>query len=252
MFKEIIFLPIYTIICTMLLGMNVVDSALAIEVPALSGPVVDLAGVVNRNENDELSRILKNYQQKHGPQIQILIIQDLEGDVIENFSIKVVDQWKLGDQKRQDGVLLILSINDRAVRIEVGRGLEGTLTDLATSRIIRQMTPYFKEGRYSQGIVSGLSSIMAVLGGELETIPLKKEVHRTSLASNAVTVFFVILFIIFTIAGGRRRSIISGFGRHGGFYSGSGGFGGGGGFSSGGGWSGGGGGFSGGGSSGKW
>ncbi|MEK6626129.1 MAG: hypothetical protein AABY86_14250, partial [Bdellovibrionota bacterium] len=84
MFKEIIFLPIYTIICTMLLGMNVVDSALAIEVPALSGPVVDLAGVVNRNENDELSRILKNYQQKHGPQIQILIIQDLEGDVIEN------------------------------------------------------------------------------------------------------------------------------------------------------------------------
>ena len=137
---------------------------MALEVPALTGPVVDVAGVLTRNEETELSNALLSFKQKSGPQIQILIVKDLEGDVIENFSIKVVDKWKLGDKKREDGALLLLAINDHKVRIEVGRGLEGVLTDLETSHIIRQMTPYFKENRYAQGIVSGLSSMMATLG----------------------------------------------------------------------------------------
>ncbi|HAZ14887.1 MAG: hypothetical protein A2X86_21155 [Bdellovibrionales bacterium GWA2_49_15] len=216
----------------------------ALEVPTLTGPVVDLAGVLTHNEQNELAQALANFQNRFGPQIQILIIRDLEGEVIENFSIKVVDKWKLGDQKRHDGLLLLLAIKDRAVRLEVGRGLEETLTDLTSAHIIRQMTPYFKEQRYAQGIVSGVSSIMAALGGELENIPLKEEVQSHDLLSNAITVFFLLILIIFTIARRKRRSILTGFGWRGGFGTG-------GGFSSGS-WSGGGGGFAGGGSSGKW
>ncbi len=223
--------------------------AFALEVPALTGPVVDLAGVFNRNEEIDLSNALNHYQQKYGPQIQILTIPSLEGDVIENYSIKVVDQWKLGDKKREDGVLLLLALNDHKVRIEVGRGLEGTLTDLGTSHIIRQMTPYFKESRYAQGMVSGLSAIMASLGGELENIPLQKEVRHQEMMSHAFTVIFIILFILFFIAKTLTGNFGTGFGRRGYYTSG-------GGFSSGGGggssWSGGGGGFSGGGSSGSW
>ena len=213
------------------------------EVPRHSGPVMDRAGLLSSQESKALIGALYNFKQQYGPEIQLLTIDSLEGDSLEDFSIRIVDQWKIGDKKRDDGVLFLISVKDKKMRIEVGQGLEGDLTDAEAGRIIRSVGKYFKSKDYRSGVILGLSMISEQVGGKLTGSP-RVRVKRARKGSLFNT-FFV--FIFFALMFGRRRrgGFMAGMllgGMSGGSHS---GFGGGGSF-------GGGGGFSGGGSSGSW
>src|SRR6185436_11697064 len=105
-------------------------------------PVMDQAGVLSARESSKLDSYLQSVREKGGPQIGILTIPSLQGQTIEEFSIKVADKWKLGGAKADDGAVIVLSVQDHKVRIEVGQGLEGNVTDLYSKRIIdRVMIP---------------------------------------------------------------------------------------------------------------
>ncbi len=233
--------------------------AFALEVPKHSGPVVDLAGVLSRAEQNQIAGSLVQFKRTYGPQLQVLVIPELQDETIESFSIKVVDQWQLGDKDKDDGVLLLVATADRKVRIEVGQGLEGDLPDALAGRIIQNgIIPFFKQGQVGAGIFTGLSLIAESVGGKLENVPTPRlqRQHRGK-QSNSGFVLFLLLFLIGPrLFGGRRRrgmggALLGGMllggalsGRHGGGGFGGGGFGGG--------FGGGGGGFSGGGASGGW
>src|SRR5262249_20400290 len=102
--------------------------------------------------------------------IAILIVSSLDGTSLEDYSMDVATKWKLGTEKNDNGVLILVAVNDRKMRIEVGRGLEGALTDIQTNRIIRnEMAPAFRRGDYDGGIESAVQSVAAAIGGEYNT-----------------------------------------------------------------------------------
>ena len=231
------------------------SQAQAQEIPKLSGPVVDVAGLLEPSSQNLLAASLQRYRQQHGTQIQVLIVESLDGASIEGYSIRVTEKWKLGDKDKNNGVLLLIAAQDRQWRIEVGADLEGSLTDLAASRIGREiLVPAFKRGHYGQGIQQALQAIAQKIGPELTLAgPLRGTHRRGKRGSSGGSIIFLIimLFFLFTGRGGGFFSgfllanlLGSSFSRGSGGYS-SGGFGGGG-------WSGGGGSFSGGGASGGW
>ena len=178
----------------------------AIEVPPLTGPVIDQANLLSPNQKNILSKLLKKVATEKGHQLQILTVKNLEGETIEEFSIKVVDQWKLGQKGEDTGVLFLISINDKKMRIEVGDGLEGTLTDYESHKIIQQVRPLFKSGRYDEGILHGTRLILSKLG--ITSIKTRSNqssrTRRRSGFSSFSTIAFFILMIFFR---GRRSSI---------------------------------------------
>jgi uncharacterized protein len=223
-------------------------------VPPLSGPVVDQAGVLSAQAVDSLERALRALHDQGGSQINVLTVPSLEGLEIEQASIKVVDAWKLGGRKVDNGVLFFIAPKERKMRIEVGQGLEGQLTDVDSKRIIEDaVKPLYRSGDYSSGTIVGVYQIARKTDPNVDLTPyLEGSVRRTKQTGSSglpirpIFIFlFLILFLLFG-RGGRRR-----FGGGGMFYGGGGGWGGG---SGGGGssWGGGGGGFSGGGASGDW
>ncbi len=125
-------------------------------VPALTGPVVDEAGVLrgaDLRRLEALARAARDQDGRRGPQLQYLLVRTLDGEPIEDFSVRVAEAWKLGDATRDDGLLLVVAVEDRKVRIEVGNGVEGKLTDAQSSRIIRNvLAPAFRAGRYGDGL----------------------------------------------------------------------------------------------------
>ncbi len=228
---------------------------LALEVPKHTGPVVDLAGVLSRDDQAKIAASLLQFQKTYGPQLQVLVVPSLEDESIEGYSIKVVDKWKLGAKGKDDGVLLLVATENRKVRIEVGRGLEGDLPDVIAGRIIRTgILPFFKQGQTGAGILVGLGMIAESVGGKLENVPTPRLRNAKRSQGSLGYLLFIGIFLIAPLFGGRRRrggvggALLSGLlmgaamnsGRHGGGGFGGGGFGGGGG------------GFGGGGASGSW
>ncbi|MGB7512179.1 TPM domain-containing protein [Pelodictyon phaeoclathratiforme] len=217
----------------------------AIQVPALSGRVNDYGSMISAPVKAELEAKLQQFEAAESTQIVILTIPSLQGDPIENFSIRAVEAWKIGQKGTDNGVLLIVSRDDRKVRIEVGYGLEGRLTDLLAGRIINdEIVPAFKSRQFDAGFTRGVDAIIAAVHGEYKAKPVKKK-DKTSFP-----LLFSILFLIYLISQifrGHRGGPMANGGLGGGFYGG--GFGGG---SGGGGFGGGGGGFGGGGASGDW
>ncbi|MBA4056543.1 MAG: hypothetical protein C0490_17645 [Marivirga sp.] len=215
----------------------------------------DEANVLSEQAEASLELILKAERDSTSNQIAVLIIPSLEGESLEEYSLKVAEAWGIGQKSKDNGVLLLISINDRQLRIESGYGLEGTLTDALSSRINRnEIAPYFRQGNYDEGVKAGVIAIIQAIKGEYkndEPVQRRKSSKKSPLAT------ILILIIIFIIASRRGRG-----GRGGGGYwsSGSGwvgpigGFGGSSGSwgSGGGGDFGGGGGFGGGGSSDSW
>ncbi|HZQ62364.1 MAG TPA: YgcG family protein [Casimicrobiaceae bacterium] len=138
----------------------------AADVPYLSGRVVDDAEILSPDVRDRLTRTLKEYEDKTSTQIVVLTIPTLAGDSIEDYATRVFEAWKLGRKDKDNGVLVIVVPRDRKMRIEVGYGLEGTLPDVAASRIIRDvMTPRFKDNDFNRGIEDGVNAIVAQLEG---------------------------------------------------------------------------------------
>jgi len=153
-------------------------SAQALEVPKLQGYVNDYAGMISGPAREQLETELRAFEQSDSTQIVILTIPSLEGDVIEDFGIRVAEAWKIGWKGKDNGAIFIVSRDDRRMRIEVGRGLEGKLTDLMAGRIIDLVVkPRFKRGDFDGGFLAGVAAIIDTTRGEFSPAP---EDHRPS------------------------------------------------------------------------
>lgn len=136
-------------------------------VPALAARVTDLTGTLTADQQADLEQKLAAFEQRKGAQIALLVVNTTQPETIEQYSIRVVEVWKLGREQPDDGVLLLVAMQDRQLRIEVGYGLEGALPDAIASRIIREtITPLFQQGDFYGGIGAGLTRIMGVVDGE--------------------------------------------------------------------------------------
>jgi uncharacterized protein len=145
----------------------------ALDVPFLSGRVNDLAGMVPSEVAARIDAKLAAYEAKTGAQVAVLTIPSLEGEAIEDYSVRVASTWKLGQQDKDNGVLFLVAQSDRKMRIEVGYGLEPVLTDLATGRILDQIVrAKFRDGDFGGGIEAGVDGILAVLEGSPEAASL--------------------------------------------------------------------------------
>ncbi|MBY0384338.1 TPM domain-containing protein [bacterium] len=228
----------------------------AFEVPPLVDSVVDQAGLLDSTAQQKLANALKVISEKGGPQVGVLTVDSIDPLTIEEASYKVVKSWQLGTAQKDNGVLLMIAKKERKVRIEVGQGVEGDLTDAYSRRIIDDgIVPLFRQGLTSEGIVFGVSEILKRmnppydLAEYLDVPTISNRSSRRGDVVDLIIMFCVLLFLIYSAGqGGGGRGFRRGYGA---VYGG--GFGGGfGGSSGGGGWSGGGGGFSGGGASGSW
>ena len=144
-------------------------AAYGLDVPRLEGYVNDYGGMITPSAKSRIEEELRGFERSDSTQIVILIIPSLEGEGIEKFSIKVAEAWKVGQQRKDNGVLLIVSKQERKIRIEVGRGLEGKLTDLMAGRIIDQVIkPRFKQGDFDGGFITGVSALIDATRGEFK------------------------------------------------------------------------------------
>jgi uncharacterized protein len=138
------------------------------QVPELWGQRVhDEAHALKPETIDALESKLKIFEDSTSNQVAILIVQSLDGDVIEDYSLRVAEKWKLGQKEKDNGVLLLVAIDDHKMRIEVGQGLQGALTDAQSNRIIRdEMAPNFRRGDYDAGLTVGIDKIFLAIKGE--------------------------------------------------------------------------------------
>jgi uncharacterized protein len=136
-------------------------------IPKLAARVTDLTGTLTAGQQNSLEQKLAAFESAKGSQLAVLIVPTTQPEAIEQYSIRVVDAWKLGRKGVDDGALLIVAKDDHRVRIEVGRGLEGVLTDALTSRILEEtVKPAFRQGNFYGGIDAGLEQMMKVVQGE--------------------------------------------------------------------------------------
>jgi uncharacterized protein len=233
------------------------------EIPALpAAPVVDLAGIIDNGTEIKLNRYLQELETKTGAQMAILTVTSLDGQAIEDLSIGIAhDRWRLGQEGKDNGVLMVIALNDRKYRIEIGYGLEGLLPDSLVGSIGRQyLVPYFKKGEYSTGIYAAAvivaNEIAREAGVNITGLPAVKKVrssHKRNEPSGTLAKIFSLLFLVVMVILFIKNPrlflayfFLSAMGGRGGHWGGSsGGFGGGG-------FGGGGGGFGGGGASGGW
>jgi uncharacterized protein len=156
----------------LILSFVVSSPTLALDVPALRGHVNDYAGMLSPQVAAQLERQLAGFEQSDSTQIVVLTIPTLAGENLEEFSIKVAEAWRVGQKGLDNGAILLVAKQERKVRIEAGRGLEGKLTDLVSGRIIRgEIAPRFKAGDFDRGIVAGVSAIEATVKGEYKGTP---------------------------------------------------------------------------------
>ena len=230
--------------------------------PALSGRVLDEANLLSPAQETEITAKLEGLERQSGRQLVVVTIADLQGYEIADYGFRLGDKWGIGTKEKDDGALLIVAPKARRVRIEVGYGLEGILTDALSGRIIRNdIVPHFKTGDFPGGIIAGVDALVKILAlppDEARQIAAQAEQDEKGAQGSGGMIFVLLLVLFFFILpmllrgrGGRayRRGIapvvlwgplIGGGGSRGGGWSGGGGF------------SGGGGGFGGGGASGGW
>jgi uncharacterized protein len=138
-----------------------------VAVPPLSGRVVDQTGTLSSDDIAALTQKIRDLQARKGSQIAVLIVPTTQPEEIEQYSIRVAEAWKIGRKKVDDGAILLVAKNDRKLRIEVGYGLEGALTDVTSKRIIDEIiTPKFRSGDFAGGISDGVDRIISVIDGE--------------------------------------------------------------------------------------
>ena len=167
----------------------------ALDVPALKGRVNDYANVISKNDEQQINEYLSNVENQTGIQIAVLTVPSLKGEDIAAFGVKVAEKWKLGNAGEDNGALLLVAMEERELRIEVGYGLEGLLTDAKCGLIIRNVIiPEFKDGNYSDGIVKGVQNMGGIASGNAELV--SKNVLEDDDDSGA-GIFFMIIWVIF-------------------------------------------------------
>jgi uncharacterized protein len=177
----------------------------ALDVPKLQGYVNDYAGMISPQTKATLEEELRAFEQSDSTQIVVLTIPSLEGEVLEEFSIKVAEQWKIGQKGKDNGIIVLAAKQDRKIRIEVGRGLEGKITDLLSGRIIDSVIkPKFKEGDYDSGFISGIHALIAATRGEFKA-DSRRETNRRNGSSRLLT-FLIFGGIAILVLGSMSRT----------------------------------------------
>ena len=263
-----------------------------VAVPPLTGRVVDQTGTLTREQQAGLERTLREFEARKGSQLVVLVVPTTAPEPIEQYALRVAEQWKIGRKKVDDGAIPVVAKDDRALRIEVGYGLEGVLNDATAKRIISEVIlPRFREGDFYVGINAGLDRMMRVIDGEPLPAPAKSQPGAQGETFQMLPVLLILAllggsilravlgrflgaaatggavgFVAWTLAGAMAMAVLAGAlaffftlmggaaGRRYGGFPGmyGGGFGRGGGWGGGGGFRGGGGSFGGGGASGRW
>lgn len=172
-------------------------------VPANEGWVTDLAGMLTPDQERALEALMESYKTGSGHEIALLTVPDLEGRSVERYALEVARGWGIGDRETSAGALLLVSKNERKIRIEVGRGLEGRLTDSISGRIIRNViAPEFKAGRFYEGLRGGIEAMHAAAGGNYAAIPDGRRGRRSG-AEGILGLVPLIFFIVFWIVAAR-------------------------------------------------
>ena len=196
-------------ICSLGAGLILLFAVLAhadVAVPPYSSRVTDLTGTLSGGAVASLEAKLANLETQKGSQIAVLIVPSTQPEEIEQYSIRVADAWKAGRKNIDDGAILLVAKNDRRVRIEVGKGLEGAMPDAIANRIIDEnITPRFKAGDFDGGVSAGVDKMIAVVSGEPLPPPDQKWEHSGSWSG-----IFPLLLVVVFIASGVLRAI---FGR---------------------------------------
>jgi uncharacterized protein len=170
-----------------------------------SGFVNDFAHVLSVEEKNTLEETLRAYTASTSNEIAVVTVKDLGGDYIENYAVKLFEEWKIGKKSRDNGVLLLVAMDDRKMRIEVGYGLEGALPDAISSAIIRNdITPAFKEGNYYRGITNGVTSIIEATKGEYTGDTTSTDVSGATIEHAIFFVFIAFQFLAAVL--GRSKS----------------------------------------------
>ncbi|HVR39498.1 MAG TPA: TPM domain-containing protein [Thermoanaerobaculia bacterium] len=259
------------ILVTLLLAIAPALHALDVPPPP-NAPFTDAAGIVSASEADALNAKLRAFESETGNQLVIYVFRSIENESIEDFTIRCAERWKAGSAQADNGLILFVFVEEKKIRIEVGHGLEGTITDAYSSRVIREtIAPRFREGHWYSGLNAGADALISRITGKpaLQVQPApatSRPVRRTQPGIDLGTIFFILFILIFVIGpmfarrrgggcggggcivpwfllgGGGGRGITFGGGGGGGWSGGGGG----------GGWSGGGGSFGGGGATGGW
>ena len=191
----------FTLCCSFVVSAEVI-------VPPLVGRVTDQTATLNPEQKATLEQTLQAFEAKKGSQIAILIISSTAPETIEQYALRVADQWNLGRKKVDDGAILLVAKTDRALRIEVGYGLEGALNDATSKRIISEIiTPRFKQGDFYGGITAGVEQIIRVIDGE----PLPEPNRKLSGSDLNVQQYIPIIFILALVIGGVLRAVVGRF-----------------------------------------
>jgi len=212
----------FVVVLLGLLGQPRVASAFT--PPTLEGPVTDLAHVLSASEKANLTEKIAAFRATSGHEVAVLTVPTLSGETVEDFAYHTARAWGLGSKDHDDGVLLLVATGERKIRIETGKGVGGDLTDVESSRIIREViAPRLKGGSYGAGITAGVDAIVAKLSGMPATPPAPAPKAGGSpgvaIAFALIVVFFVVFVFVAVIV-----SLVKGLARGGG---GGGGYGGG-------------------------
>jgi uncharacterized protein len=146
------------------------DCHAQVPIPPLTGHIVDLTHTLSQAQQKTIEEALAAFEVRKGSQLAVLLVPSTQPETVEQFALRVAEQWKVGRQKIDDGAILVVAKNDRAVRIEVGYGLEGALNDATCKRIIEEViTPSFRQQDFSAGIFAGVQRMMQTI--ETEALP---------------------------------------------------------------------------------
>jgi uncharacterized protein len=183
-------------------------------IPKLETRVTDLTGTLTAGQQAELEQKLRDFESRKGAQIAVLLVPTTQPEEIEQYSIRVVEAWKLGRKKVDDGALLILAKNDHSLRIENGYGLEGVLTDVMSNRIIQDtMVPLLRQNQYYAAINAGTDQMMKLIDGESLPPPDRTWQHQRALPWNLLPVllfgFFIASAVLRSIFGRVAGSLLS-------------------------------------------
>jgi uncharacterized protein len=160
------------IVAALLFAVALTPASADVAVPQLTGRVVDQTGTLSSGDIAALTQKLRDFETRKGSQVAVLIVPTTQPETIEQYSIRVAEAWKIGRKKVDDGAILVVAKNDRHLRIEVGYGLEGALTDVTSRRIIDEIiTPKFRTGDFGGGISDGVDRMIKVIDGEPLPIP---------------------------------------------------------------------------------
>lgn len=176
-----------------------------IAIPPLTGRVTDQTATLTVGQKAELEQVLQAFEARKGSQIVVHIVPTTAPETIEQYALRVAEQWKPGRKKVDDGVILLIAKDDRALRIEVGYGLEGALTDAASKRIISEViAPRFRQGDFHGGIRAGLDQIMRVIDGE----PLPPPSENRSGDVSDLESYAPMIFMAALVLGGVLRAAL--------------------------------------------